>query len=112
MPRYDLLKKNRYVNRTFVETSHGCHQDCTLCTEPLMDGLKLRYRPVDEVIREIRNCGSRAISVRDPDFFGTPKPLKEVMCVRIGRNIQRQASDTSKLVQDDRMLQLTATGAA
>jgi radical SAM superfamily enzyme YgiQ (UPF0313 family) len=25
MPRYDLLKKNRYVNRTFVQTSRGCH---------------------------------------------------------------------------------------
>ena len=26
MPRYDLLKKNRYVNCTFVQTSRGCHQ--------------------------------------------------------------------------------------
>jgi len=30
MPRYDLLKKNRYVNRTFVQTSRGCHQGCNL----------------------------------------------------------------------------------
>ena len=54
MPRYDLLKKNRYVNRTFVQTSRGCHQGCTFCAEPLMNGLKFRYRPVDEVIREDR----------------------------------------------------------
>ncbi len=53
MPRYDLLKKNRYVNRTFVQTSRGCHQGCTFCAEPLMNGLKFRYRPVDEVIREM-----------------------------------------------------------
>ena len=51
MPRYDLLKKNRYVNKTFVQTSRGCHQGCTFCAEPLMNGLKFRYRPVDEVIR-------------------------------------------------------------
>jgi len=31
MPRYDLLKKHRYVNRTFVQTSRGCHQGCTFC---------------------------------------------------------------------------------
>ena len=55
MPRYDLLKKNRYVNRTFVQTSRGCHQGCTFCAEPLMNGLKFRYRPVDEVIREIES---------------------------------------------------------
>ncbi|MGZ5905848.1 MAG: B12-binding domain-containing radical SAM protein [Reyranella sp.] len=31
MPRYDLLKKHRYVNRTFVQTSRGCHHGCTFC---------------------------------------------------------------------------------
>ena len=45
MPRYDLLKKNRYVNRTFVQTSRGCHQGCTFVSDrvkfPLEDRLKL-----------------------------------------------------------------------
>ena len=49
MPRYELLKKSRYVNRILVQTSRGCHQDCTFCAEPLMNRLKLRFRPVDEV---------------------------------------------------------------
>jgi radical SAM superfamily enzyme YgiQ (UPF0313 family) len=39
MPRYDLLKKHRYVNRTFVQTSRGCHHGCTFCAEPLVNGL-------------------------------------------------------------------------
>ena len=69
MPRYDLLKKNRYVNRTFVQTSRGCHQGCTFCAEPLMNGLKFRYRPVVEVIHEIENCGARIISINDADFL-------------------------------------------
>jgi radical SAM superfamily enzyme YgiQ (UPF0313 family) len=79
MPRYDLLKKHRYVNRTFVQTSRGCHQGCTFCAEPLMNGLRFRYRPVDEVIHEMENCGSRTISINDADFFGTPDRPKEVM---------------------------------
>jgi hypothetical protein len=58
MPRYDLLKKSRYVNRTFVQTSRGCHQGCTFCAEPLMNGLKFRYHPVDEAIHEMENCGA------------------------------------------------------
>ena len=108
MPRYDLLKKNRYVNRTFVQTSRGCHQGCTFCAEPLMNGLKFRYRPVDEVIREIENCGSRNISINDADFFGTPERPKEVMRALKGRGIQWQAGVTSKLAQDDSMLELAA----
>src|SRR4029450_11636122 len=58
LPRYDLLKKHRYVNRTFVQTSRGCHQGCTFCAEPLMNGLKFRYRPVEEVICEVEACDS------------------------------------------------------
>jgi radical SAM superfamily enzyme YgiQ (UPF0313 family) len=63
MPRYDLLKKHRYINKTFVQTSRGCHQGCTFCAEPLMNGLKFR---------EMENCGARTISTNDADFFGTP----------------------------------------
>ena len=108
MPRYDLLKKNRYVNRTFVQTSRGCHQGCTFCAEPLMNGLKFRYRPVDEVIHEMENCGARTISINDADFFGTPERPKEVMRALKGRGIHWQAGVTSKLAQDDRMLELAA----
>ena len=108
MPRYDLLKKHRYVNRTFVQTSRGCHQGCTFCAEPLMNGLKFRYRPVDEVVREIERCGSRIISINDADFFGTAERPKEVMRALIGRGVQWQAGVTSKLAQDDRMLELAA----
>ena len=36
-----------------------------------MNGLKFRYRPVEEVIREVESCGSRRISINDADFFGT-----------------------------------------
>jgi radical SAM superfamily enzyme YgiQ (UPF0313 family) len=108
MPRYELLKKHRYVNRTFVQTSRGCHQGCTFCAEPLMNGLKFRYRPVDEVIREIEDCGERTISINDADFFGTPERPKEVMRALKGRGIHWQAGVTSKLAQDDRMLELAA----
>jgi len=41
LPRYDLLKKNRYVNRTFVQTSRGCHQGSSICsTRSRSAGLK------------------------------------------------------------------------
>ena len=108
MPRYELLKKNRYVNCTFIQTSRGCHQGCTFCAEPLMNGLKFRYRPVDEVVREMENCGSRFISINDADFFGTQERPKEVMRALKGRGFRWQAGVTSKLAEDDEMLELAA----
>ena len=44
-----------------------------------MNGLKFRDRPVDEVIHEVENCGSRMISINDADFFDMLDRLKEVM---------------------------------
>jgi radical SAM superfamily enzyme YgiQ (UPF0313 family) len=73
-----------------------------------MNGLKFRYRPVDEVIHEIENCGARTISINDADFFGTMERPQEVMRALKGRGIQWQAGVTSKLAQDDRMLELAA----
>src|SRR4029450_3020443 len=48
MPRYDLIKKHRYVNCTFVQTSRGCHQGCTFCCEALMNGVTVSYAPIGE----------------------------------------------------------------
>jgi len=107
-PRYDLLKKHRYINRTFVQTSRGCHQGCTFCAEPLMNGLKFRFRPVDDVIREVEMCGSRMIALNDADFFGTREHPMSVMRALKGRGIHWQAGVTSKLAQDDAMLELAA----
>jgi hypothetical protein len=73
-----------------------------------MNGLKFRYRPVDEVIREMENCGSRTISINDADFFGTQERPMQMMRALRGRGIKWQAGVTSKLAQDDRMLELAA----
>jgi radical SAM superfamily enzyme YgiQ (UPF0313 family) len=108
MPRYDLIKQNRYVNRTFVQTSRGCPQGCTFCAEPLMNGPRVRYRPVEEVIREIESCGARTISINDADFFATAERPKEIMRALRGRNLRWQAGVTSRLAQDDHMLELAA----
>jgi radical SAM superfamily enzyme YgiQ (UPF0313 family) len=107
-PRYDLIKRNRYLNSTFVQTARGCSQGCTFCTEPLMNGLKVRYRPVDEVIREVESCGSRTITINDADFFSTAERPKEVMRALKGRGLHWQAGVTSRIAQDDHMLELAA----
>ncbi len=108
LPRYDLIKSHRYVNRTFIQTSRGCHHACTFCAEPLMNGLRFRYRPIDEVMREVDECGARYIALNDADFFGTPKRPKEVMKALKGRGIRWQAGVTSRLSMDDEMLELAA----
>lgn len=108
LPRYDLVKSNRYVNRTYIQTSRGCHHACAFCAEHLMNGLRFRYRPIDEIIAEIDACGERVISLNDADFFGTPKRAAEVMDALKGRGIRWQAGVNSREALDDRLLERAA----
>ena len=105
---YDLIKPNGYVNRTFIQTSRGCHHACTFCAEQLMNGLRFRYRPVDEVMREIDATGARTFAFNDADFFGTPSRAAKVMQALKGRRVSWQAGVNFAAAFDDRLLELAA----
>ena len=108
LPRYDLLKAHRYVNKTYIQTSRGCHHACAFCAEQMMYGLRFRYRPVDEVICEIEACGERVIALNDADFFGNPKRAAELMRALKGRGIRWQAGVNSREAFSDELLDLAA----
>ena len=108
LPRYDLLKSNRYVNKTFIQTSRGCHHACSFCAEHLMYGLRFRHRPVDEVIKEIEESGERTIALNDADFFGSPKRAAQLMRALKGRGIRWQAGVNSYNALNDELLALAA----
>ena len=108
MPRKDLLKSNRYINKGFVQTSRGCHHGCTFCSEPTMYGLRFRYRPIEDIIREIEHIEERVILLNDADFFGTPKRAMQVMQAFKGRGLKWQAAVNSREAHDERLLELAA----
>jgi radical SAM superfamily enzyme YgiQ (UPF0313 family) len=108
MPRYELLKKNKYVTSTFIQTSRGCHHACTFCAEQLMYGLRFRYRPVDEVMREIDATGAKTIALNDADFFGTPSRAMEIMKALKGRGVRWQAGVNTAGAYDDELLDAAA----
>jgi len=107
-PRYELMKTDKYLHKTFIQTSRGCHHACTFCAEQLMYGLRFRYRPVDEVIAEIDAAGQKVIAFNDADFFGTPRRAAEVMRALKGRGIRWQAGVNSGAAFDDKLLKLAA----
>jgi radical SAM superfamily enzyme YgiQ (UPF0313 family) len=108
IPRYDLIAPKRYVNRTFIQTSRGCHHACTFCAEQLMYGLRFRYRPVAEVMREIEVAGQRNIALNDADFFGTSERALEIMQALKGKGLSWQAGVNSGAAFDDRLLEAAA----
>jgi radical SAM superfamily enzyme YgiQ (UPF0313 family) len=107
-PRYDLLKRHRYFTTTYIQTSRGCHHACAFCAEMMLYGLQFRYRPIDDVLREIDGSGERVIALNDADFFGTPTRAAALMRGLKGRGIRWQAGVNSREALDDELLALAA----
>jgi radical SAM superfamily enzyme YgiQ (UPF0313 family) len=72
-PRYDLIPYDRYRYPLMpVQTSRGCPYDCRYCTVTSLYGRKYRFRPVEEVIEELkaasRTVGSRFVLFVDDNI--------------------------------------------
>lgn len=80
-PRHDLLNPGRYgiIKTHAVQSSRGCPFRCEFCSERFYLGHQYRYRPVEEVIEEIKRTGSRNIFFADSNFAGKTAHTMELM---------------------------------
>ncbi len=78
LPRRDLLKTDRYLVPNLVQTARGCPHACTFCSVSPVFGRKYRFRPVDEVVEEIRGLKTRTIGFSDDNIVASPKRAAEL----------------------------------
>ena len=80
-PRYDLLDLRKYsFFKTFsVQSSRGCPFKCEFCSERFYLGESYRYRPVQEVIEEIKATKARNLLFADSNFAGKIDHTMELM---------------------------------
>ena len=57
LPRFDLLNPDEY-NRITVQTQRGCPWRCDFCASSIMMTKRYKLKPVENVIREIREIKS------------------------------------------------------
>lgn len=77
-PRWDLIKGRRYGKSVTIAT-RGCPHRCDYCSIPLLYGPgTMRYRPVDEVVREVATSPTRAVVFWDDNIGANPHYAKEL----------------------------------
>lgn len=79
IPRWDLIKKNKYLYTNTVYTSRNCPFRCGFCYNSCDYTFPFRNRPIDKVIDEIKKLGTRHIMFIDDNFIGDPKWTKEFL---------------------------------
>jgi radical SAM superfamily enzyme YgiQ (UPF0313 family) len=108
VPRWDLLDLKRYGPfRTFtLLSSRGCPMQCEFCSERLYLGGGFRVRPVEDMVEEIKRCGSKNIFFGDSDFGGKRAHAIELMEALIPLKLRWSALWTSFLCYDDQYMDL------
>jgi radical SAM superfamily enzyme YgiQ (UPF0313 family) len=77
-PRWDLIKGRRY-GRSVTIATRGCPHRCDYCSIPLLYGPgTMRYRPVEEVVREVATSPTRAVVLWDDNLGANPHYAKEL----------------------------------
>jgi len=71
LPNYrrDLFPKRSTFSLGSVQAARGCPYDCSFCSATLFAGRKYRFRPVENVIAEIKSMRTRLIFFLDDNIF-------------------------------------------
>ena len=107
-PRYDLVDLEKYSHfKTFaVQTSRGCPFRCDFCSERFYLGKKYRYRPVSDVIEEIKFNRLKNVLFTDSTFAGKRSHTMELLEALIPLKVRWSALWSSNLCRDGRFLDL------
>jgi radical SAM superfamily enzyme YgiQ (UPF0313 family) len=108
LPRYELLNMKQFgFFRTFsVQASRGCPFQCEFCSERLYLGDAYRYRPVEEVIEEIKFVRSKDILFADSNFAGNMAHAMEIMEALIPLHVRWSALWSAHLCKNDAFMDL------
>jgi radical SAM superfamily enzyme YgiQ (UPF0313 family) len=87
LPRRDLIDPKKYAIAYSIQATRGCSFSCEFCSMASLFGSRTRYRPVEEVIEEIKSIDSDFFLLNDDnigqgkdyfkEFFRQLIPLKK-----------------------------------
>jgi len=108
-PRWDLLDPRKYVfYRPFViQYSRGCPYTCDFCAERRLNGdYGYRYRPIEEVVDDIKRCGSRHIFFAASQFAGNKAHAMELMEALIPLKVRWSTLMSAHFCLDEKFIDL------
>jgi len=110
-PRYDLLKKDRY--RLFkvnfpIQAGRGCPFKCEFCSVTKFFGGRYRWRPVEEVVQEIRRNKLKKIFFVDDNIVGHRAYAFELFKALIPLKLRWGGQASLNLAKDEELLNVAA----
>jgi len=107
-PRWDLIRGRRYGKSVTIAT-RGYPHTCDYCSIPLLYGPgTLRYRPIDDVVREIATSPTPAVVFWDDNIGANPRYAKELFQALTPLKKWWTSQCTANAARDDEFIALAA----
>lgn len=107
-PRRDICARGTYLTRALVETSRGCPFNCMYCSDWVIYGHKYRFRPVEEVVEEIKSMRKRFIFFVDNNIAGNINRAKRLFEALIPLRIKWVGQTSITFGYDEEAVKLAA----
>ncbi len=106
-PRLSLLPLRRYRIPFFpVQTTRGCPFHCNFCAVTSFFGGAYRFRPVEEVVEEVKAIGSRNIFFVDDNIAANPSHAKKLFQALIPLRLRWASQANVTIANDPELLAL------
>ena len=79
IPRREILPKRGYLPLDVVQVTRGCPFRCEFCTVQKFFGETYRFRPISNVVEEVRRLPHRWMMFNDDNIIGNPSYSKELL---------------------------------
>lgn len=104
-PRYDLIKRDRFVSFP-VQATRGCPFTCDYCSIIQLNELTYRYRPIEHIVRDIRATRSKYIHFTDDNLMENRAFAKELFRAMKGLGVEWISQVTINCSKDEELLRL------
>jgi radical SAM superfamily enzyme YgiQ (UPF0313 family) len=108
-PRFDLLNRKDFSSIFMpIQASRGCPHNCDFCSVTKFFGKSYRFRPVEDVVREVKASGAKRFTLVDDNITANRRYSKELFNALKPLKIRWIGQSTINLGRDPELCKLAA----
>jgi radical SAM superfamily enzyme YgiQ (UPF0313 family) len=107
-PRWDLMPAPRYFVPQTVQSSRGCPMSCSFCSVHSFFGRSYRFRPIPQILEEIKALKRRLLIFVDDNIAGSAERAKELFAAMIPLKKKWVSQCSLNIADDPELLDLAA----
>ncbi|UCD83286.1 MAG: B12-binding domain-containing radical SAM protein [Deltaproteobacteria bacterium] len=108
--RRDLIKKDKYFFTRLLQTSRGCPMNCDFCSVSDFNGIRMRHRPIDQIMEEIEAFSTiwkrRFLLFADDNIVGDKPFARRLFDALKSTKIRWGSMSSIEIARDPDFLQL------